>query len=69
MVLAKPLLAPAVEDAIAARSYDPTAERLSRQYALQMAAKGMDAKAIVQAIQRGALPPVSVDEELAGVVS
>ena len=59
----------AVEDAIAARAIDPAVERLTRQYAQQMAARKIPADVIAKTIQRGALPRETVDEELRQVVS
>lgn len=57
-----------VEQAIVARTYDPVSERLTRQYAQQMAARGMKPEALALAIQRGALPRESAEDELLQVV-
>lgn len=65
----KPLLEKRVEDAITARAFDPTAERLSRQYALQMAARGLPADQIAATIRRGSVPRETVDAELSQVVA
>lgn len=65
----KPLLEKRVEDAITARAFDPQAERLSRQYALQMAARGIPADQIAATIRRGSVPRETVDAELSQVVA